>query len=122
MTLLLVIPISIPTNASVHVFEKIKIKNPECISRFLTYRTVAQEEEPKVEHINLKVQDGGGTELSFKVKRNTVFNKIFEAYHKKTGTAVGTRKFFIDGRRLEKLGTPGEMDMEDGIKMVIICR
>jgi hypothetical protein len=42
--------------------------------------------EVKAEEINLKVRAAGGNELSFKLKK--VLGKIFDAYHKKTGTTV----------------------------------
>lgn len=70
--------------------------------------TVKQEQK----HITLIVKNQVGEEVQFKVKLNTVFEKVFKAYSDKKG--VQNTKFLFDGHRIKATDTPADLDMEDG--------
>ncbi|KAK9918913.1 hypothetical protein WJX75_008008 [Coccomyxa subellipsoidea] len=74
------------------------------------------ETKPKVENgsvINLVVKDQNDTEVHFKVKTHTKFQKIMEAYASKRSVDVAAIRFLYDGQRLDKNSTPGDHSMED---------
>lgn len=74
------------------------------------------ETKPKVEGevINLIVKDGNGTEVHFKVKPHTKFEKVMSAYCQKKGMDIAHVRFLFDGERIRKEQTPSEIGMEDG--------
>ncbi|KAI5958014.1 SMT3 [Candida theae] len=75
-----------------------------------------QPKEEKTEdknRINLKVVDGNGGEIFFKVKRTTPMKKIMSAYCVKQGRAEDSVRFFFDGNRVNATQTPDDLDMED---------
>ncbi|BDA49133.1 probable small ubiquitin-related modifier 1 [Coccomyxa sp. Obi] len=74
------------------------------------------ETKPKVEGgnvINLVVKDQAGTEVHFKVKSHTKFQKIMDAYAGKRSVDVSAIRFLYDGARLDGSSTPGDQGMED---------
>jgi small ubiquitin-related modifier len=52
--------------------------------------------------------------VHFKVKKNTKFSKIFDAYCNKKSLAKDQLRFLQDGVRINGDTTPEELDMEDG--------
>ncbi|KAI3643992.1 hypothetical protein MP228_010156 [Amoeboaphelidium protococcarum] len=76
--------------------------------------------EPKkdpgaTEHINIKVKSGEGNEVFFKVKPNTKFHKIFEAFCDRMGRSMKDVRFFSpEGERIQAESTPAEAEIEDG--------
>ena len=71
------------------------------------------DQEPKIEHINLRVVDADASEISFKIKRTTPFQKMFDAYAQKKGVNVQNLRFNFDQERLDPGKTPNDMDMEE---------
>ena len=71
-------------------------------------------EEPVV--IQLMVRDQEGTEVAFKVKKDTKISKILEKYAEQKGVAVNSLVFLIDGKHLkhETLETVKTLELEDG--------
>ncbi|KAJ3006508.1 hypothetical protein HKX48_000101 [Thoreauomyces humboldtii] len=75
----------------------------------------APEQKPDaVQHINLKVVGGDGSEIAFKIKRTTPLQRLMDAYVNKTGQDKGAVRFIIDGNRINGHETPDELEMEDG--------
>mmetsp|Transcript_14153 Transcript_14153/g.23958 ORF Transcript_14153/g.23958 Transcript_14153/m.23958 type:complete len:95 (+) Transcript_14153:99-383(+) len=76
----------------------------------------ASDAKPEVdgEKINLKVVDQENTEVHFKVKFTTKFEKIITAYCAKKGIDPEKTKFLYDGVRLVNEQTPKGLEMEDG--------
>ncbi|KAL6449499.1 SMT3 Ubiquitin-like protein SMT3 [Candida maltosa Xu316] len=56
----------------------------------------------------------GTNEVFFKIKRNTKFSKVIDAYCKRQGYSVAQKRFFIDGTRVDAEQTPEDLDLEDG--------
>ncbi len=54
-----------------------------------------QTTDKKIEHINIKVVQPDSTEIAFKIKRNTVFKKLIDAFHNKTGLVTFYHLIFI---------------------------
>jgi hypothetical protein len=50
-----------------------------------------------------------GNEVVFKVKKTTIFKKIFEAYAQKMGRPSNVFKFSFEGTRLEPDQTPADV-------------
>ena len=73
------------------------------------------ETKPKVEGqaLQLVVKDQAGTEVHFRVKTKTKFEKIISAYCQKKGMDSGSLKFLHDGVRIQKHQTPEDLGMED---------
>ncbi|KAG5417519.1 SMT3 [Candida metapsilosis] len=69
--------------------------------------------EDSKNRINLKVVDGNGGEIWFKVKRATPMKKIMHAYCEKQSKSEDSIRFFFDGNRVNATQTPEELDMED---------
>ncbi|KAI3658669.1 hypothetical protein MP638_006733 [Amoeboaphelidium occidentale] len=65
------------------------------------------------EQISLKVAGQDGNEVVFKVKKTTIFKKIFEAYAQKMGRASNVFKFSFEGTRLEPDQTPANAGLEN---------
>mmetsp|Transcript_5941 Transcript_5941/g.26295 ORF Transcript_5941/g.26295 Transcript_5941/m.26295 type:complete len:93 (+) Transcript_5941:62-340(+) len=79
---------------------------------------MAEEEEKKGEdkgdHINLKVKDQDNSEVHFKVRQTTKFEKIFTAFCSRKSLQPGAVRFLFDGQRINPTQTPQDLDMEDG--------
>lgn len=50
----------------------------------------------------------------FRVRRNTVFSKVYAAYAKQKQIQEDSILFVYDGQRIQKDSTPESLDMEDG--------
>lgn len=74
-----------------------------------------EESKPTTDaQINLVVAAQDGTQVHFKVKRTTPFQKVFNAYATRQNLNSESLKFLFDGRRLKAHETPADYDMEDG--------
>ena len=51
--------------------------------------------------------------MTFKIKKTTKLQKVFEAYTQHLGVEVGSRRFFFDGKRIKGDATPKMLEMED---------
>ncbi|KAJ3216205.1 Small ubiquitin- modifier 1 [Clydaea vesicula] len=67
----------------------------------------------KAEHLNLKVESSDGTQVSFKIKKATPFEKLFNAYAQKIGSDRNSIRFSFDGVRVEGHQTPESLEMEE---------
>lgn len=65
------------------------------------------------ETITIKVKDAAGDEMSFKVKKSTKLEKIFDAYAGRKGISAASLKFMLDGERLKGDQTPKMLELED---------
>lgn len=84
-----------------------------------TQTTTTTPQEEKVE-IVIKSQ-GNLPELRFLTKASCPFQKMFDAYHKRSGSEPGSIRFIFEGHRLDSTQTPKDLDMqnEDVIDAVI---
>ncbi|XP_072024528.1 small ubiquitin-related modifier 2-A-like [Amphiura filiformis] len=67
----------------------------------------------KDEHINLKVQSQDGSEVVFKIKRQTPLRKLMSAYADKQGLRLAAIRFMFDGTNIGEKDTPDKLEMED---------
>ncbi|CAA2997143.1 small ubiquitin-related modifier 1-like [Olea europaea var. sylvestris] len=65
-------------------------------------------------HINLKVKGQDGSEVVFRIKRNTQLKKLMNAYCDRQSVEFNSIAFLFDGRRLRAEQTPDELEMEEG--------
>ncbi len=70
-------------------------------------------EEVPTESITIRVKDGGGEEMFFKVKKTTKMEKIFTAYAQRKGISVNDLRFMLDGERIKNDSTPKMLELED---------
>lgn len=63
--------------------------------------------------ITLKVRDQSGEEMVFRVKRNTVMKKIFDAYAARVGVNAAALKFSFDGERVKDEDTPKMLELNE---------
>ncbi|TVY82227.1 Small ubiquitin-related modifier [Lachnellula suecica] len=69
-------------------------------------------EEPK--SLTITVRDPASQEMQFKIKNNTRMEKVTNAFCKAQGIGADTRRFTLDGHRIQKGETPKMLEMEDG--------
>merc|ERR1712048_85262 len=74
--------------------------------------------KPKAEgdanHINLTVKGQDGTEMHFKIKKNTKLEKLMNVYCQRLSVPRTSIVFLYDGQRANETATPDSLDMEDG--------
>ncbi len=61
------------------------------------------------EQINIKVVGSDGSEVFFKVKKSTTFDKIFKAYGDRVGRAPSNFRFMYDGDFITGDSTPAKV-------------
>ena len=71
------------------------------------------EEEKQVQTITIQLKMTGEEPMFFKVKKETKFQKIFEAYASRKGTSVDALRFMFDGEKLNAAETPKMKEMEN---------
>jgi small ubiquitin-related modifier len=54
-----------------------------------------------------------GSEICFKVKRDTMLKKLMDAYCQRMGTNAQSVRFTYDGVRINDTDTPSKLGMED---------
>lgn len=71
--------------------------------------------QPKAEttSINVKVMAPDGSEVHFKVKRTTRFERITNAYCERQSIPSRAVRFLFDGQRIQDTDTPESLGMED---------
>eukprot|EP01035_Chromulina_nebulosa_P064472 gene64472-88179_t len=69
------------------------------------------DEEPK--SITISVRGTDGKNQPFKVKMDTPFRKVFNAYSERAGVDVKSVHFLYDGARLKEMDTPKMLEMQD---------
>lgn len=101
--------------APVHDQKPICISCTHCCHLLQMADETSGETKPKVEGqaLQLVVKDQNGTEVHFRVKTHTKFEKIFSAYCAKKGIDTGAVRFVHDGVRLQRHQTPQDLGMED---------
>lgn len=74
---------------------------------------VEEEKQPENDKISFRIvaQDGG--EVFFKVRQQTPFIKVFNAYYEKKGLNASTTRFLFDGQRINDGDTPESLGMQD---------
>ncbi|TVY38138.1 Small ubiquitin-related modifier [Lachnellula subtilissima] len=72
-----------------------------------------QEKPEKPEALNIKVRDQDGNEMVFKIKGHTRMQKVIDAYCKAGGIDPRSRRFTIEGLRIQNHDTPTSLEMED---------
>ncbi|MCJ1450385.1 hypothetical protein MMC28_000716 [Mycoblastus sanguinarius] len=70
-------------------------------------------EEPKSEHLNIKVTDNNN-EVFFKIKRTTALSKLMNAFCERQGKSPQSVRFLFDGSRVNPTDSPDSLDMADG--------
>lgn len=75
--------------------------------------TTTADKDLSSESLSIKLQGGDGNEVYFKVKRKTVFAKVFKAYCSKMGVERETMRFLFDGVRVKDEDTPEKLQMND---------
>jgi len=63
--------------------------------------------------IQLRVVNQDGTEVVFKIKRQTPLKKLIEAYCSRQGLDMNSIRFLYDGNRIQAEQTPKELNMDD---------
>jgi small ubiquitin-related modifier len=75
------------------------------------------EEEVKTktaaDNITVVLSDPAGEKIQFKVKKETKFQKVFDAYATRVGVPVKNFRFLFDGERVTGEHTPKMLEMED---------
>jgi len=54
-----------------------------------------------------------GTEVYFKIKKNTPLRKLMDAYCERQGVASNAVRFLYDGNRITAEQTPKDLEMDD---------
>lgn len=68
------------------------------------------------ERFELSIKDGNDFRMFFRVKRTTVFGKVFETFAGKLQREVRSYRFLFDGVRIEPQMTPGEVGACSGAR------
>jgi small ubiquitin-related modifier len=68
---------------------------------------------PASESITIRVKEGSGDEMFFKVKKQTKMEKIFNAYAQRRGIAAASFRFMLDGHRIKPEDTPKMLELEE---------
>ena len=69
--------------------------------------------KPDVKVVTIEIRDQEGNKTFFKVKKSTRMGKVFKAYAKKLGVEVISRRFQLNGERINNESV-GELELEDG--------
>lgn len=52
-------------------------------------------------------------DITFRIKKDRLFSKMFSHYHKQSGLQPGSVRFLFDGTRINETQTPQDLGMED---------
>lgn len=64
--------------------------------------------------VKVVIRDQSSHALTFRVKNNIRFGKIFSNYSTKKGVDMGVIKFLFDGGRVTDDQSPHDLDLKDG--------
>jgi len=70
--------------------------------------------EDQNKQMQIKLRDAQNDDVIFKVKPDTKFEKIMEAYCNQKGVEKNTLSFLFDNVRIKVTDTPKMLEMEDG--------
>lgn len=70
-------------------------------------------EDAGKQQIQLKVRGQDGSDTTFKVKKETRFEKIIAAYANQKGIAANSFRLMFDGKRINANDTPKMLELED---------
>eukprot|EP00168_Porphyra_purpurea_P006582 TRINITY_DN18097_c0_g1_i1.p1 TRINITY_DN18097_c0_g1~~TRINITY_DN18097_c0_g1_i1.p1 ORF type:complete len:108 (+),score=28.98 TRINITY_DN18097_c0_g1_i1:25-324(+) len=73
----------------------------------------AEDTKPNADHINLRVVGQNGSEVYFKIRRNTPLRKLMNAYCERQTLGRDTVRFLVDGERVQDEATPDTLGLED---------
>lgn len=73
--------------------------------------------EGQKEGLSLTVKHSDGTDLVFRVRATTKFQKLMDAYAQRKGFKLATLKFLYDGKPLQKTQTPHQLKMKSGAQI-----
>ena len=65
------------------------------------------------EQISVKVKDQNGSVIIFKMKRNTIFKKLMNAYCERFGFFRSSVRFVFDGEAVKDNDTPMKLRIDD---------
>jgi small ubiquitin-related modifier len=65
------------------------------------------------DQIVVKVASQDGNEVFFKIKRNTEFGKLMQAYCSRIDADPHSVRFLYDGQRIQSTDTPKSLEMEE---------
>lgn len=68
----------------------------------------------EVEYLNIRTVTQHGSEIIFKLKITTPFQKLMHAYCSRQGVSMSAVRFIFDGTDINETQTPAQLDMEDG--------
>ncbi|KAJ8906465.1 hypothetical protein NDN08_002958 [Rhodosorus marinus] len=85
-----------------------EVKEPETEAK----QEAKTEADPNL--INLRVKDGGGNEVQFRIKKSTQLKKLMDVYCQRMGAQPNTFRFIFDGNRVGETDTPEKLEMEQG--------
>ena len=68
----------------------------------------------EVEYLNIRTVTQHGSEIFFKLKITTPFQKLMHAYCSRQGVSMSAVRFIFDGTDINETQTPAQLDMEDG--------
>lgn len=92
----------------------LELQNDDQIDVFINQTGGSEDVKPDDIAITVKVKEGSGDEIAFKVKRSTKMSKIMEAYANRRGIELSSLRFMFDGNRVNAEDTPKTLEMEDG--------
>ncbi len=72
-----------------------------------------EEGEKKPDTITIVLSDQASEKMHFKVKKETKFQKVFDAYATRLGVPTTSLTFRFDGERITGENTPKMLEMED---------
>lgn len=70
--------------------------------------------QPKAEACEIVVKDSNNTELRFKIRKNTQFSKVYNAYASQKQIDQASIVFLFDGSTVGREATPESLGIEDG--------
>lgn len=88
--------------------------NYELFSEQIGGASEAEGAPVKSEVMSIVVQESNGEKVTFKVKKDTPFSKVFQAFAAQKGVDLNSLRFTFDGDRLKDTSTPKMYEMEDG--------
>jgi small ubiquitin-related modifier len=71
------------------------------------------QEAPVCAALTIFLRDASGKKQQFKVRGNTKFAQVFDAYCESTGRERASANFTFDGDKVRPDATPGDLDLED---------
>jgi len=75
---------------------------------------ITNKDKDKDGNIELRFVSGDDREMVVKVRSDTKFSIIMDAWFKKTDTRPNLQRFMFDGRRIGIDDTPSKFEMENG--------